>query len=140
VVNSGTGLGAWRSLSDSGWLRVSRVQGISKGADIGSYSTQLTLEIDLSSSPDGDYAANVVIDAPEGVLITVPVSVRVQRQTGPGCDHSLTMDDVLALLSNASGLGGCLGDVPDTNCDGRVDSADAVGLLRSLIGLPPVPC
>jgi hypothetical protein len=137
VTNGGTGLGAWRARSDTDWLKVSRVQGISQGVDMGAYSTQVVVDALLAGAPNGTYNANVLIDAP-GVSFTLPVSVVVQSTVG--CDNVLTFSDVLAILNNESGVGGCVADVNDTNCDGRVDSLDIVGVMRFLIGLPPEPC
>lgn len=135
VLNSGSGLGAWRARSDQPWLKASRYEGISQGPELGGYSTQLTLNVALGAEPDGDYSANVVIDSAQGgTVILVPVSVHVRRD---GCDNQLTMADVLAVLNNASGIGGCVADVQDTNCDGVIDGEDIVAILRQLIGLPP---
>ena len=136
VPNAGTGLGVWRVRPGQTWLKVSRVEGISQGADVGGYSTQLILDIDLSTAPGGDHFASVLVDSAQGAgsLITVPVSVRLQRV---GCDNLLTVVDVLAILNNASGIGGCVSDVHDTNCDGKIDGADIVAIMRFLIGLPP---
>jgi hypothetical protein len=136
VHNTGTGLGVWRARSDQPWLRVSRSEGLSQSAGAGGYSTQLILDLNVATLPDGDYTANVTIDSAHGtgIVIVVPVSVHVLRA---GCDNVLTFVDVLAILNNASGIGGCVSDVHDTNCDGKIDGMDIVGIMRFLIGLPP---
>ena len=137
MPNTGTGLGVWRARSDQPWLKVSRVEGISQGADVGGYSTHA----DPGHQPrdrarTATTTANVTIDSAQGAgaLITVPVSVHLQRA---GCDNQLTVFDVLAILNNASGIGGCVADVHDTNCDGKIDGLDIVAIMRFLIGLPP---
>ncbi len=132
--NAGTGLGSWRARSDSPWLSVSRVQGISQGSDIGIYTTHLILDVHLETSANGQYTANVTVDAPGGVLIKVPIRANVQH----GCDDTLTLEDVLAVLNAESGVGGCVGDVQDMNCDGKIDAADIVDVMRFLSGLPPL--
>jgi hypothetical protein len=133
IANPASGLLAWRAQSSQPWLTVSRYQGISMpGAG---YSTPLTLIMDVTGQPDADSTAAVTIESQWSANTTVVVTVIVHppRLT---CDGVLTVLDALAILNNISGIGGCVSDVGDANCDGHVDAQDAVLVLEYLIGLP----
>jgi hypothetical protein len=142
IGNSGSGLGTWRAQSSQPWLTVSRSEGISLGSEFGGYSTPLTLTVDVSGLPPGDYSGTVTIQSgwATNVPLVVPVYIRSQAEV---CSGPISVLDVLAILNNASGIGGCEPKVGDANCDGASDSKDAAILLKFLIGLgqlPSAPC
>ena len=142
VTNPGSGLASWRALGSTPWISTSPLAGISLGAERGGYSTPLTVSINASGLPPGDYVGDVMVEstAAAGAPLSIPVTLHVQ--TPSNCNGHLDAADALAVLLKVSGLGGCVADVPDMNCDGAVDSADAELVLQLLAGLSngPTPC
>jgi hypothetical protein len=142
VTNAGSGLASWRALGSTPWISTSPLTGISLGAEHGDYSTPLTVKVNASGMPPGDYIGNVTVEstASAGAPLSMPVTLHVR--TASNCDGHLDAADALAVLLKMSGVGGCVADVPDMNCDGAVDSADAKQVLQYLAGLSsgPTPC
>jgi hypothetical protein len=142
VTNPGSDLASWRALGSTAWISTSPLTGISLGGEHGGYSTPLTVKVDASGMPPGDYVGNVTVESAKsaGAPLSIPVTLHVRSASN--CNGHLDAADALAVLQKASGLGGCVADVPDMNCDGAVNSADAELVLRYLAGLSsgPMPC
>jgi hypothetical protein len=133
VSNAATGLASWRALGSAPWLKTS-LQGISMGLEIGGHITPLTLSIDAKSLGVGDYSGSVAIESvgSTGAPLSIPVSLHVSA--APNCNGHLDAADALAVFAELSGIGGCIADVPDMNCDHVVDVLDATFVLRYLAG------
>jgi hypothetical protein len=133
VTNPGSGLASWRALGSAPWLKTS-LQGISLGAEHGGHSTLLTLRIDATTLAPGDYTATVALESAgtAGAPLSIPVSLRVN--VPPNCNGTLDAADALAVFAELSGVGGCVTDVPDMNCDLAVDAVDATLVLHFLAG------
>jgi hypothetical protein len=145
VANPGSGLASWLALGSTPWISTSPLTGISLGAEHGGYSTPLTVNVDPSGMPPGDYIGNVTVEstAAAGAPLSIPVTLHVGAPSN--CDGHLDAADALAVLQEVGGVGGvggCVADVPDMNCDGAINSADALLVLQYLAGLSsgPAPC
>jgi hypothetical protein len=142
ISNPGSGLASWRALGSMPWISTSPLAGISLGTEHGGYSTPLTVVVNASGLPPGDYVAQVTVEssAAAGAPLSIPVTLHVRSTSN--CNGHLDAADALAVLLKVSGLGGCVADVPDMNCDGVVDTADAELVLQFLAGLSsgPMPC
>src|SRR5207245_7645137 len=133
------GLASWRALGSTAWISTSPLAGISLSAERGGYSTPLTVSVNVSGLPPGDYAAQVTVEssAAAGSPLSIPVTLHLRNTSN--CKGHLDAADALAVLLKVSGLGGCVADVPDMNCDGVVDTADAELVLQFLAGLSSGP-
>jgi len=79
ISNSGTGVLAWRASSSTPWLKLSRIQGVSTGTDLGSTGQTLSVHADAVSLPPGTYTGDVKIESlyAKGGAVVVPVTLRV---------------------------------------------------------------
>jgi len=126
----------WRALRSTALdQKLRRSRAFSLGAEHGDYSTPLTVNVDASRLPPGDYTGGVTVEsiAAAGTPLSIPVTLHVS--TPSNCNGHLDPADALAVLLKVSGVGGCVADVPDMNCDGAIDSADAELVLQFLAGL-----
>ncbi|HLE82484.1 MAG TPA: hypothetical protein VJA25_14625, partial [Dehalococcoidia bacterium] len=79
VSNAGTGPLVWRLSPSVPWLRLSRFQGVSRGADIGSQTVTFSLYADASALGPGTYSGNIAVEslyasgAPQNIGITLEV-------------------------------------------------------------------
>jgi hypothetical protein len=135
VANNGTGLMTWRAQSVQSWISVSHSEGVTLGTDLGgAYSTPLSVSIDTSGLPPGQYTGAVGLESEWAALVPYTVTVYVNPPQ-VSCGLPLTARDALAILNNLSGVGGCVSVVNDANCDGAADSRDALLVLEYIIGL-----
>jgi len=104
------------------------------GLEIGGHITPLTLRIDAKALGVGDYSGSVAVESvgTTGAPLSIPVSLHVSAT--PNCNGHLDAADALAVFAEISGVGGCVADVPDMNCDHAVDAVDATFVLRYLAG------
>ncbi len=135
VSNPGSGLLVWRATSSALWLRLSRLEGVALGADLGPRDAALGVSVDGSGLGPGDYSAQVIIESmyATGALRVIQVNVHVGCEGSGGIDAS----DALQILRQVSGLPACLADIGDANCDGQINAVDALAVLRHLAALPP---
>src|SRR5207244_4148710 len=106
VTNPGSGLASWRALGSTPWISTSPLTGISLGAERGGYSTPLTVSVNASGLPPGDYVAQVTVEssAAAGAPLSIPVTLHVRSTSN--CNGHLDAADALAVLLKVSGLGG----------------------------------
>ena len=113
ISNAGTGPLVWRLSPSVSWLKVSRIQGVSLGTDIGSRASTVTLH--AGGLPPGVYVGQITIEslyaggAPKHVGVTLEVS-------GAPCDF------------NGDGFGDLAIGVPGEDI-GDVTDAGAVNVL-----------
>ncbi len=79
ISNPGSGVLAWRLSASTPWLKVSRVQGVSLGADTGPRSTTITIHADASALPPGTYGGRVTVESlyAAGAGTSIDVTLRV---------------------------------------------------------------
>src|SRR6266508_2959201 len=63
VSNAGTGVLAWRATASASWLRLSRTQGVSLGADLGSISHTLKVFANASGLSPGTYSGTITFES-----------------------------------------------------------------------------
>ena len=63
IANAGAGVLSWRITSGASWLRVSRLQGVSLGGDLGGTAHNLTLHANSSGLAPGTHDADLVIES-----------------------------------------------------------------------------
>lgn len=63
ISNSGTGVLAWRLAPSAFWLRLSAVQGVSLGSDLGGYSASFTVWADAGLLPPGIHIAQIIVES-----------------------------------------------------------------------------
>ena len=76
ISNIGTGPLVWRLSPSASWLKLSRIQGVSLGTDIGPRASSVTLRAD--GLPPGVYVGQVVIESLYAVGVPKAISVTLQ--------------------------------------------------------------
>lgn len=147
VFNEGTGVLAWRATTSGPWLRLSRVQGVSLGADIGPRASIFSVWADASGLSGGTYTGAITFESlyasnvPLAVEVTLEVSGPAAPAAAPGdvdCDGEASAADALLVLRFMASLppfADCI-SVGDVDCDGDIDARDALLILGSVAGLP----
>jgi hypothetical protein len=78
IFNPGTGVLAWRLSPSASWLKLSLVQGVSLGSDLGNRSQAFTVSADAGLLPPGIHIAQIVVESlyasSAPALITVTLS------------------------------------------------------------------
>lgn len=79
IWNVGTGVLTWRLSTATPWLRLSRLQGVSLGSDLGAESRGFGIWADASSLPPGAYTGQVTIESKyaSGAPFTISISLLV---------------------------------------------------------------
>ncbi|MEE8369822.1 MAG: hypothetical protein V3S00_03515, partial [Dehalococcoidia bacterium] len=80
VFNPGTGVLAWRLSPSASWLKLSRVQGVSLGSDLGSRSQTFTVSADAGLLPPGIHQAQIVVESL--YASSAPALINVTLSTG----------------------------------------------------------
>jgi hypothetical protein len=77
VSNAGTGVLSYRIISNASWLRISRLQGVALGANLGATTSTVQITADTSGLGPGRYTAQLTIESPltAGAPATVTVTV-----------------------------------------------------------------
>ena len=133
VSNAGTGPLVWRATTSAAWLKVSKVQGVSQGTDIGSQASTITISVGANALPLGTYSGEITIEslyasgAPVKVQVTIVslgVSARIDvfaRASDDGLWHRWYVGG--QGWSGWEPLGGNLGSGPDVSswAEGRLD-------------------
>jgi hypothetical protein len=134
VTNPGSGLLTWRATSTELWLKLSRSEGVSLGADLGGRTSTFTVSADGTGLGFGNYTAKVIV---ESMYATAAPQI-IQLEVHIGCEGSGSIDatDALQILRHVSGLAACTADIADANCSGAVDAVDALVVLRHVAALP----
>jgi hypothetical protein len=132
ISNTSTGLLSFRATTNASWLHVSRYQGIALGSDQGSAPAELWIFADAGLSP-GTYSGWVILESLFALNAPIVIDVTL---TVPGCaGDGININDALNILRSAAGLTTCTADVSDANCDGQVNVADGLIVLRYLASL-----
>ena len=94
IANSGTGVSAWRAFPTASWLKVSRLQGVSLGGDLGSTSQTVKVNANAAGLPPGTYTSEILVESlySAGVPTRVTVSLRVDPQAGVTIPGDFTGD------------------------------------------------
>ena len=134
VSNAGSGLLVWRATSNALWLKVSRSEGASLGAELGARDSTFGVSVDGAGLSQGDNDAQVIVESmyATGAPRVIQVSVHVGCEASGGIDAA----DALQILRHVSGMPACLADVGDANCSGQIDAVDALAVLRHVAALP----
>jgi hypothetical protein len=135
VSNAGSGLLVWRATSTAVWLKVSRSEGASLGAELGARDSTFGVSVDGAGLSQGDNNAQVIVESmyATGAPRVIQVSVHVGCEASGGIDAA----DALQILRQVSGMPACLADIGDANCSGEIDAVDALAVLRHVAALPP---
>ncbi len=77
VANAGTGVLAWKLSTSAPWVRLSRLQGVSLGQDLGQRTQSFSVSADATSLLPGNYSAEIRVEslyaagAPTVVTVTL---------------------------------------------------------------------
>ena len=82
IGNIGTGVLAWRLSTSAPWLKLSRVQGVSLGVDLGYLHQIVDIWADASSLLPGTHTAQIIVESPYAG--GVPAIINVTLQTADG--------------------------------------------------------
>ncbi len=82
IGNGGSGLLAWRLTTSAPWLRLSHIQGVSLGADLGYRDQTITLYADASSLLPGTHTARITLESLYGTGAGATVEVTLQTADG----------------------------------------------------------
>lgn len=82
VSNLGSGVLSWRATTTASWLRLSRVQGVSLGGDLGARNSSFSVQADTTGLYPGTYVAQVVLES--HYAGGVPAIVNVTLRFGDG--------------------------------------------------------
>ncbi|MCH8814217.1 MAG: hypothetical protein IH957_03840 [Chloroflexi bacterium] len=92
ILNSGSGVLAYRVVATAPWIEVSRHQGLALGTDVGLRLSSIKVTADVTGLPPGEYSGEVIIDSlhAEGapwrisvVISSFPTGTLI-RGSGPG--------------------------------------------------------
>ena len=94
VVNSGSGVMAWRVVPTASWIRLDRSQGVSLGGDLGSVTQDFSVQASAYGLVPGTYTAEVVVESlfAWGTPIRIPVTLTVSLQAGASTTADFTGD------------------------------------------------
>src|SRR5438093_194102 len=94
ISNSGSGVLAWRASSGASWLKLSRLQGVALGADLGSIAQTLRVYADAAGLPPGNYNSQLTLESlyASGAPVTVPVTLQVDLKAGTTISTDFTGD------------------------------------------------
>ncbi len=82
IANHGSGVLAWRLSPSASWIKLSRVQGVSLGTDIGSVPQAVKIYADARDLTPGTYNGAVTVESlyasgvPQSILVTLDVSMQ----------------------------------------------------------------
>ncbi|TMB68230.1 MAG: lytic transglycosylase domain-containing protein [Chloroflexi bacterium] len=82
IGNGGSGVLAWRLTATEPWLRLSRIQGVSLGADLGYTHQIFAVSADASSLLPGTYTAQIKVDSLYAAGSPATINVTVQAGDG----------------------------------------------------------
>ncbi len=82
ISNAGSGVLAWRLSPTASWLRLSRVQGVSLGGDLGTVDQTVTIFADAGSLLPGTQSARVMLESLYGA--GTPLSINVTLRIADG--------------------------------------------------------
>ncbi len=106
VSNTGTGLLTWKLTPSAPWLKISRIEGVSLGADLGVNTSTFSVWADTASLYPGTNTAQVVVESLYASQSPVTITVSVRTADG-------------ALMAGDDGkvhvlMGGLRRSIPDT--------------------------
>jgi hypothetical protein len=81
IGNGGSGVLAWRLQASAPWIHLSRIQGVSLGADLGYTHQLVAVRADASSLLPGTHTAHITVESLWGAA---PATITVTVQTGDG--------------------------------------------------------
>jgi hypothetical protein len=83
VVNTGSGLLAWRATSSAPWLKLDRFEGVSLGADLGGLSSAISVTANAGSLIPGLHTATITIESLYSLHTPLVVTVNFHVGLGP---------------------------------------------------------
>ena len=100
ISNSGSGVLAWRASSGASWLKLSRLQGVALGADLGSIAQTLRVYADAAGLPPGNYNSQLTLESlyASGAPVTVPVTLQVDLKAGTTISTDFTGDGMSDII------------------------------------------
>jgi hypothetical protein len=77
ILNSGSGVLAYRATATAPWISLSRHQGLALGTDVGLKLSSVVVTADLAGLPPGEYTGDVILDSlhAEGAPMRIPVTI-----------------------------------------------------------------
>ena len=84
IANAGSGVLNWRARTSASWLRISRLQGVSLGSDLGATQSVISVQASAAGLPAGTHGAEITIESlyAHGTPVSIPVSFYVSVQAG----------------------------------------------------------
>ena len=111
ISNSGTGPLVWRLSPSTTWLRLSRIQGVALGRDIGSQPSTFDLTVDAAGLQPGSYYAEVILQSryaqglPQKIAVHLSVGWNLsQSQMLPADFNGDGKEDVVGVYDHGDGL------------------------------------
>ena len=109
VSNAGSGPFVWRLSPSAPWLRLSRIEGVSLGADHGPRSQTVTIHADAQGLPPGTYSSQITVESlyALGAPLNLSVTLHVGEQA-----YWLAAEDGGIFAFGVAGFHGSTGDIP----------------------------
>ncbi|HEV8573160.1 MAG TPA: hypothetical protein VGR43_00485, partial [Dehalococcoidia bacterium] len=82
IGNAGSGVLAWRVTGSAPWLRLSRVQGVSLGADLGYQHQVFSLHADASQVYPGNHTAQIIVESLYAAAAPTVITVTLETADG----------------------------------------------------------
>jgi hypothetical protein len=108
VSNAGSGPFVWRLSPSAPWLRLSRIEGVSLGADHGPRSQTVTIHADAQGLPPGTYSSQITVESlyALGAPLNLSVTLHVGEQA-----YWLAAEDGGIFAFGLAGFHGSTGDI-----------------------------
>ncbi len=109
LSNAGSGPFVWRLTPSKSWLKLSRIEGVSLGADHGPRSQTITVHADARRLPPGTYGAQITVESlyASGAPRKLSVTLHVGEQA-----YWLAAEDGGIFAFGVGGFHGSAGDLP----------------------------
>jgi len=111
ISNTGTGPLTWRLSPSKTWLRLSRIQGVALGSDIGSRPSTVDLSVDATGLQPGSYYGEVILQSryaqglPQKVAVHLNVGWNLsQSRMLPADFNGDGKQDVVGVYDHGDGL------------------------------------
>ena len=100
IANAGSGLLAWRLTGSASWLKTTRLQGVSLGANLGTVTQTVNAYASAAGLGPGTYSGELIAESlwASGVPVRIPVTLRVSLQAGAAASGDISGDGKSDLL------------------------------------------